>query len=295
MYNNKKINKSITILILCAVSLPFIGFYTATYIEDEMFEPKLAASTWLLFMFMAIGALSLVNKNAVKYYQYSGLKPAVTLSLLITFFAAGWIANGAWYNYYFFSDYVYPEYTVYQDTEYPNQFYFEGSLEAKSGTTLIRRVMGGENVDWDKPIVLAIQSSGGSPQEAIIISEFISQYNIHIEVMGKCISACTFILLSSENRYIHPRAWIGFHATYMNKPDNEPNYDSPSLRFYDEFLEKHLSRIGVSSLFKEKATIEDAAGGFFPSYDVLQKEGVSNQDTRIYMDMNKLPNFAYIN
>ena len=123
------------------------------------------------------------------------------------------------------------------------------------------------------------------------MSEFISQYDIQVEIMGKCISACTLVLLSSDRRYVHPRAWIGFHASYMTLEDNNHSYDRPSLRFYDELLMRRLEEINATAGFRAKTKIQDAKGGFFPSYDLLTIEGIINQGSRRYLDESKAPSY----
>jgi hypothetical protein len=220
---------------------------------------------------------------AKRTYDFKSLGLVFLIASLLFVGMLGWIANGAWYNYYFFSDYIYPNYSVQKDDEFPNQFLFIGTFEKGSATTLIRKVMGADSVDWDRPIVLEINSDGGSPQVAIIMSEFISQYDIEVEVMGKCISACTLVLLTSKHRYIHPSAWIGFHASYMCTEGKENSYNNPSLKFYDDLLEKYLDRLEVSSDFKEKTRIQDSIGGFFPSYENLIEENIANKIERNYL------------
>lgn len=83
--------------------------------------------------------------------------------------------------------------------------------------------------------------------------------------------------MTSKHRYIHPRAWIGFHASYMSTEGKEISYNNPSLKFYDDLLEKYLDRLEVSSDFKEKTRIQDSIRGFFPSYENLIEENIANK------------------
>lgn len=98
---------------------------------------------------------------------------------------------------------------MHQHKKFANQFLFKGRISGDVATKLIRKILNSKNLNHDKLIVLELHSQGGSPKEAMIMAELIRQYNIKIEVTGKCISACTIVLLSSDFRYIHPRAWVG--------------------------------------------------------------------------------------
>lgn len=288
---NKYKTKLITFLILSALLLPFIGFYTAAYIEDEVFEPLLAATVWLVFMFWAIVALGKVNEIAIKHYHFTGIKITLILVYSATLFTAGWIFNGAWYNYYFFSGYVQANFSISQHSAYPNHFIFKGKLSDGAANTIIRQILSAKDMELNKPISLEIHSGGGAPQEAIMIADFVKHHNIQIEVIGKCISACTLILLSSESRYIHPRAWIGFHATYMIDSSNAISYDAPSLRYYDEVIQSYLKNIGTSGEFRSNANIQDSDGGYFPGYEELKSANIANKNSRLYVTQNIIPSY----
>jgi hypothetical protein len=287
----KNKNTFIVTLLLCAILLPYIAYLIAADIEDKVFDPQLAAIVWFLVVLIGLGSLSCVNIIAKKYYQFEAFRPIVLMASTLTLVAAGWIANGAWYNYYFFSDYVKSEFIVDQHSSYPNQFIFNGKLIDGAANTTIRKILSSDNVDWDKPVTLEIHSNGGAPQEAMLISEFVKHYNINVEVVGRCISACTFILLSSKSRYIHPRAWIGFHATYMARHGEDPSYDDPSLTYYDEILAKHLDDVGANNDFKERAKVKNSKGGFFPEYQELKTAGIMNQNRRLYLANIEFPSY----
>lgn len=291
MKKTKNRTKSITILLLCALILPFVGYYTAADIEDKLFDPQLAAFVWLCFMLLAIGSLILVNKIATKHYQFRALRPTVILAAILTLVSAGWIANSAWYKYSFFSGYISTKYTVTQNSSFPNQFLFKGRLTGGAADITIHRILSAKNLEKDKPIVLEIHSVGGTVKEAILITDFVKHYDINVEVVGKCISACTLILLSSQSRYIHPRAWIGFHAAYMVRPDRTTSYEAPALTYYDDILANYLEILGATPKFREQAKIQDSKAGFYPTYQELKEAGVINQKHRLYLPDNKAPSY----
>ena len=279
----------IVFFVLCSVILTILGFYLAAAVEDTFFSPKGALIAWSIMCMFAICALYAAHVFSKDRYQFKAFGLLTVIATLVFTCMFGWIANGAWYNYYFFTDTITPTYTVQQSDKHPNQFLFKGKIREGAATALIRNILNNQSVDMDKPIVLEIHSDGGSPQEAMIMSEFIMHYNVQVEVVGKCISACTNVLLASELRYVHPRAWIGFHSVYLINIDETVSYDAPHLQFYNENLDKRLEQIGASVLFRKQVQIQDATGSFFPSYKVLKNEGIANQSIRLYQIDGKKP------
>jgi hypothetical protein len=205
--------KRIVILILCALILPLAGAYVAAEIEDTQSNPKVALLVWSIFCIGAIALFYSAHLIAKRRNQFSVIGTLALIISLAFMSVFGWLANGAWYDYYFFSDYIKPQHTVQQHSQYPNQFLFKGRI-----------------------------SDG----------------------------AATRVLLASDYRYIHPRAWIGFHATYLIDDDNNITYDSPHLQFFNEQVELRLRHIGVSLFFIDNVNIQYANGGFFPSYTRLK-------------------------
>ena len=281
--------KRIVILILCALILPLVGSYVAAEIEDTQSSPRLALFVWLIFCIGAIALFYSAHLIAKRHYQFNAIGTLALIISLAFMSVSGWLANGAWYDYYFFSDYIKPKHTVQQHSQFPNQFLFKGKISDGAATRLIRKILNSKNVNFDKPIVLVLHSEGGSPQEAMIMAEFVTHYNIQIEVMGKCISACTRVLLASDYRYIHPRAWIGFHATYLLDDENNVTYDSPHLQFFNEQMELRLKQIGVNIFFIDNVKIQDSKGGFFPTYTRLKAEGIVNKYKKTYETEEEFP------
>ena len=89
--------------------------------------------------------------------------------------------------------------------------------------------------------------------------------------------------------YIRERGWVGFHAAYLIDKNDIVTYDTPHLKFFDQKIQNQLKTIGVSSLFLKEIKVQDANGGFFPSYERLKSEGVVNQLERIYESKEYFP------
>jgi ATP-dependent protease ClpP protease subunit len=286
---SRKRTALITLLFISTIFFPFIGFFSAARIEDVFYEPLVATFVWLSFTGLGLCSLYLISRIAIRHYQFNCLKPTVYIAYSATLFLAGWITNGAWYDYYFFSSKIRSDFTIRQHSEYPNHFIFDGKLTKDAGDITVRQILNSEDIDLDESIILEINSNGGSPQAAILLAEFIKHYNVRIEVLGKCISACTLVLLSSSSRYIHPRAWVGFHASYMVGADNDISYDVPSLNFYDEQVELALREIGVQDEFITKSKIRDENGGFYPEFQELVSTLIINRFERTYIKKAVIP------
>ena len=281
--------KRITLLIFAGVFLPVLGYFLAVDIEGSMYSPMGALLGWSILSGLGLCCLYIANHYARRFYDFKSLGPIVFVAFLGYVGAFGWIANSATHNYYFFSDYIHQEYSIQQNDDHLNHFVFQGDIEKGSANAVIRKILSAEGLDWDIPVVIELNSDGGMPQEAIVLAEFISHYDINIEVVGKCFSACSLLLLSSKSRYVHPRAWIGFHGAYMKNNDGSPSYDSPHLRFYDEYIDRQLTQVGASKDFRLRAKVQSAVGGFYPSYKELFEEGVINQLNRHFLSEKDAP------
>lgn len=286
-YNQK--SGPITFLLLVCLSLPFAAFIGASEIEEYYFSSRKAVTFWLVTISLMLIALRRANSLALRTTGFKALGPILIISCIGFSGVFGWLAKSAWNNYPAFHGSDNPRYFVGQNSIYPNHFLFRGSINDGSGNRIIREILGAEKVDWQKPVVLELQSDGGRPQEAMLIGNFVKHYKIQVEVVGKCISACVRILLSSHSRYVHPRAWVGFHATYSTMPGKKPSYELPSLRYYDETCDDLLKEVGASEEFRERAQVQDAFGAFFPTYEELEREGIINNKSRRYLSKKLLP------
>jgi len=291
MSSNLKSNLTIVVLISLALIVPALGFALAAYLELEHWADDWAAAVWSIAVLSSALYLTYAHKVAAREFGFSALAPFAAVAWLGSSASVGWVANNAWYNYDSFSGYVAPDYSMYQSETHPNHFIFDGPMEIGAAGDLAEYMLGADGVDREKPVVLEINSDGGSPQVGILMGEFISTYNIHVEVVGHCFSACTMALLSSDTRYIHPRAWVGFHDAYVELEDGE-RYTDADLAFYNQWRDDRLRQVGALEEFIEKASIKDAEGGFYPSYDEMKTNGLINVYERVYLSSSDYP--AYL-
>lgn len=279
-------------MLLTVSTILFISaFWGSYYIETKEYPAADAALFWMLLASIGLVTLNWACTLAKRVYQFESLHQFRNIILICYLFFGGWLANNTWYNYYTFTSYTESKYSLYQNDDSPNHFVFQGDLELGAGTFVIRSILNAENIDIGTRISIEMHSEGGKPSEAIILGEFIAEYDVSVEVLGKCISACSMVLLSSNHRYVHPKAWIGFHSSYNKDTENNVSYDSKSLNFYNKHLEKLLKNVGASDGFIQDALVEDASGGFFPSYDELEASGVVNKKKRTNLSEYDFPTY----
>jgi hypothetical protein len=279
----------ISILLLFAVTLPVFGFYSAAYIEYEYIKESRRDGAWFwsVCVLLAVLSLAFAHMLAARRYQFKSLYPLLLLSLVASAGSIGFVSSNAANNEDSFSGYLYPDYVIRQQYQKPNHFLYLGDIELGSARAVASEILGAKNVNWDKPVVLEISSRGGMAQEGMLLGQFVEQYDIHIEVMDRCFSACAYALVSSDYRYVHPRAWVGFHAAYNGSKD-VPSYDSPSLRFYNEALDNRMVELGISLDFRALAGVQSMEM-YYPSFEDLEQEGIVNQLYRKYLSSNRLP------
>lgn len=288
---NQKMPYRITFLLCCSIIFFLVGFGGGYYIEQNYYHEDDAALFWLVSSILGLLTLHLADSYARKTFQFESIGHFKKMLVVAWLVFGGWLANNTWYHYNTFSPLVIKEYNLFKSNEHPNHFVFNGVLEVGAGSFITRAILNSKTLDMDLPISLEMHSDGGKASEAIILGEFIKEYDVAIEVLGKCVSTCSMVLLSSNHRYVHPKAWVGFHATYNFDNQQNVNYDANSLKFYDNHLVKLLRDVGASDAFIEQALVEDASGGFFPSFEKLQEAGIVNKQERTHLNDYDVPSY----
>jgi len=99
----------------------------------------------------------------------------------------------------------------------------------------------------DKPMVISLDSNGGSFMPAIKIGELTRKNGWSTHVEGRCISACAIIWLAGSKKSMQPTAKIGFHQAYSHETHQ---VSAPAMNI----LRSYLAKLGYS-----KEMIEFAA------------------------------------
>lgn len=269
--------------LIAAITLLIATFFGCRYVEYSMSEPDGAMLTLIIGIGGCIRLLWHFGQGVDKDHQI--MISVRLMTVVMGLGSIGWFAN-AWFNDRFiFHGNEYEPWFVVQDDQFPNQFYFTGDLEIGAASDVTDTILEPEvPTDPAQPIVLQLDSFGGSVQVGILLAELVEQYDIRVEVVGRCGSACGYPLLASNERYIHPRAWIGFHAPYSEYSDGTISFDDNSLTFYYQILVGLLEKIGVSDEFIQSTNLKDAERLWYPSYERLKAEGIVNYFEPTYVE-----------
>lgn len=115
-----------------------------------------------------------------------------------------------------------------------------------------------------------LDSNGGLYKEVSLIAETILTRRIDTYVEDKCLSFCTIVFLSGDNRYGTPTAIFGFHAPSLkgaSQFDDEFNTDSKKL----------YSKLRVPQEFINRIYSTPNSDMWYPSYQELLGAGIINK------------------
>lgn len=121
---------------------------------------------------------------------------------------------------------------------------------------------------------VSLSSLGGSIDGAVDIASLIKERNLSTVVIGECSSACTLIFLASKVRAFDVDASLGFHS-----PSSGAAGD---VVINGTSLEMRLAYVdaGLSEPFADKAFWTPSNSMWYPTDDVLIKEGAVNLFTK---------------
>lgn len=96
--------------------------------------------------------------------------------------------------------------------------------------------------------LLEVESFGGLVHEENLIVDIVRKHKMDTLVIGKCASACTGVFLAGENRYVDPKARLGFHQSGFKDRAHDTKWSIP------EYESAILYRAqGVSEEFTREA------------------------------------------
>jgi hypothetical protein len=123
-------------------------------------------------------------------------------------------------------------------------------------------------------IQVSLTSLGGSIDAAVEISSVIKKRNLSTVAVGECSSACTLIFLSSKVRAFDVDASLGFHSPSSGAAgDVVVNGTSLEMRLA-------YADAGLSEPFADKAFWTPSNSMWYPTDDILIKEGAVNLFTK---------------
>ena len=120
-----------------------------------------------------------------------------------------------------------------------------------------------------------LNSIGGRIFDADKIARLIREKRIDTQVVDRCISACTIILLAGKERMASRLANIGFH-----QPDF-PGMDGPMRAEMIAGNSEIYREAGIAQPFIDRVMSTPPANVWYPSYDQLMQSGVLTSDAEI--------------
>lgn len=119
--------------------------------------------------------------------------------------------------------------------------------------------------------VVHLESGGGLVSEGRGLAKLIARFGLATYSRDGCSSACTLAYVSGTERYLGPRARLGFHGYQLNSP-YLPLFMNPA-----EEMRKDLAFFqsrGIEPAFLERVFNTPGSDMWFPSYEELLEAGV---------------------
>jgi hypothetical protein len=112
-----------------------------------------------------------------------------------------------------------------------------------------------------------LDSHGGRINEAEKLQDVIRRYQLNTYVSRECLSACTIAFLGGDNRYIHPRGRLGFHAASI------PGVSQSEIDSQVDRVIEIARSLSVDESFLRKAYLSHSQDFWYPSTDELIQSG----------------------
>jgi hypothetical protein len=114
-----------------------------------------------------------------------------------------------------------------------------------------------------------LTSNGGLVEPALLVANAIQLRRATTFVPTSCVSACTFLFLGGEQRYLAPGAALGFHQAWRKVADQ----DNSLVRMNEKIRARFAAR-QIDAGFVQRATTTPSATLWYPSSDELEAAGV---------------------
>ncbi len=259
-----------------------VGVLT-TYAADEIFQSDLSEKAWLAATLAAFGSSIAISvwaiigiwRSATRRQAEAGtIKSALMAKLFASIGALGLVAH--------LSQTPSPivDNALVVGGIYP--FGFPAELSVNGRTLNIDGSITVEVAEQFKVLIgkypevnqVSLLSSGGSIDAAVEISSLIKERNLSTVAVGDCSSACTLIFLSSKVRAFDVDASLGFHSPSSGAAgDVVVNGTSLEMRLA-------YADAGLSEPFADKAFWTPSNSMWYPTDDILIKEGAVNLFTK---------------
>ena len=120
--------------------------------------------------------------------------------------------------------------------------------------------------------LVEVQGPGGYVVEGVAMARLIAKHKLDTVVFGRCISACTLLMVSGQERYLGPKAMLGFHrsgTSYVNV--------SRSWTQVDHYIADLYRSHGASEDFVKRALDTPFNQLWFPSQREVLASGYATK------------------
>jgi hypothetical protein len=268
------VNGSFTTLIVALLTL---------YVSDELDYSDLSEASWLLATLtlycvsLVIVVWSIVGiwRSAESYQQKGGaLKWSLTARLLALLGALGFSSE--------FSQATLPLFQTLivragiEPLGPPATLKVTGRTLHIDGTITHKVTERFEALIDQHPDIdqISISSFGGRTNAAVAIASIISKLKLNTVAVGECSSGCTFIFLAGKIRMFDINSSLGFHSPkILGLSDLESRFQSPEVT-------EAYQAAGLSEAFISKALRTPSASMWYPSDDILIRQGAVHLFTK---------------
>jgi hypothetical protein len=114
-----------------------------------------------------------------------------------------------------------------------------------------------------------LTSNGGLVEPALLVANAIQLRRATTFVPTNCVSACTFLFLGGEQRYLAPGAALGFHQAWRKVADRDN-----SLAQMNEKIRVRFEARAIEAGFVQRAMTTPSSTLWYPTADELESAGV---------------------
>jgi hypothetical protein len=133
----------------------------------------------------------------------------------------------------------------------------------------------GSSVEFEKVLnanrkytLIEIESPGGYVVEGVRMSKLVADRKLEVVSLDYCESACTLILASGTERFLGPKAEVGFHRSGRRYGPVSDGWSAT-----DHQMAKLLKSRGVDEKFIQKAFIPSIEGMWYPEHGEMFAAG----------------------
>lgn len=116
-----------------------------------------------------------------------------------------------------------------------------------------------------KVTAIKLESPGGSGNEGYKLALLVKEYHLATFSATLCASACTFVYMAGEPRFLANGGKLGFHSSSVNGVKSEEG---------NKFSQLLYQEAGVPQAFIDKALATPPSDGWFPTTEELMKSHV---------------------